>query len=532
MPTTAGIGSGPMTSRGVLLPAHQIMPTISVAGMNIPSFSSGGVTTTAGGPSVPSTSWNVPSYSVHGLQPGTGGQPLPTPAGTGGQSSLPTAVPGGQGVPHSAGSGVPGTTVPAQTVGGISSGLSIAQPLDVLILQFTRWLDAYDLDLLKGREKCDITPLRVTFDQLVQSFEHEACSLNATFTAFPSFLFTTEDRRNFASVIAKLGELTVLQHNEDFKQKLQQWRNQRAPMKLFGQDFLKTESPLVAAAQSATSGVRTAGADESDASSLPPCEEDKIWRSPVLDKLEEHYAKTSSNCFDEAEENSVAVSLKEMLRVKKWIRIKVKTSFLQHCMTAIAPGMRRFSGLPGAQTSWILFWADWEKKVHCIHPSLASNADKLQALRAQLDSPACEKVGVYVDSVDPDAYWQALCDLFHSYGNLDQEQFWVMNQMRALHPTDVSSPTKNEQFFDQVKKFHLRMISMGMDEDYVSRECMNILIARLNPVIKDKFYSQLQMKQGAEESFYQKKPQLWFLRFSDWFLQYMRQMRENVAISH
>jgi hypothetical protein len=456
---------------------------------------------------------------------------VPYSAGSGG-TGLTTAVSGSQTQQLSGLATGTRASTAVLSAGGVSSGLSIAQPCDVLMLQFTTWLDHYDLELVKGRERCDITPLRATFDQLVQSFEKEAYHLDSILASFPNFLCTTEDKRMFASVVVKLGEFTTLNDNEEFKRRFHQWRMEKAPLKLFGQTFLSAESPLVTASQVAlvSSGAETA--DEADASSLPPCEEEKIWKSSTLDKLEEHYSRSSSNCFDDLGDGTVVVSLKELLKVKKWIKIKIKTSFLQHCLTSITPGLRRFSGVQGAQTSWILFWADWEKKIHCIHPSIASHSDKLRALSSQLDAPASEKVGVYVASNDPDAYWYALRDMFYSYGNLDQERSSAMNQMRALYPTDINSPMKNEEFFDEIKKLHLRMVSMGMDQDYVSRECMNVLIARLNAMIKDKFYAELQMKQGTEESFYQKNPNLWFQRFTDWFHQYMRKKREHAALGY
>jgi hypothetical protein len=198
---------------------------------------------------------------------------------------------------------------------------------------------------------------------------------------------------------------------------LQQWRAEQAPMTLFQQEFLTKEHCLVTAAQSArtssgvagTSGLTSPGNAVNSLSIEVmnfPHEEDKIWKNIDLDTLEAHYTASCQTLFGTPPDESLVQSVKNLLTVKEWIFVQIPATkgFLRYCYETIGPGIRRFSGTQDCQTSWMQFWEDWKKKIHCIHPRIASNQDKLKALVNQLDSPAREKASVYIASSDDDGY--------------------------------------------------------------------------------------------------------------------------------
>jgi hypothetical protein len=399
---------------------------------------------------------------------------------------------------------------------------------------FRSWLTSYDDELLKG-SACDLTPLRVTFDLLVKSFIHEGGSLNLTLLAYPAFQLDTEEVFKFSQIVGKMVELTRLPDHEAFKKMLQQWRAEKAPMKLFTQDFLTKEHCLVTAAQSArtssgiagTSGLTSPGNAVNSLSIEVmnfPHEEDKIWKNNDLDTLEAHYMASCQTLFGTPPDDSLIQSVKNLLTVREWIFVQIPATkgFLRYCYETIGPGIRRFSGTQDCQTSWMQFWDDWKKKIHCIHPRIASNPDKLKALVNQLDSPAREKASVYIATSDDDGYWKACRDLFFIYGNVQQQKQQTKALLQKLRPTDITSAEKNDEFFDQVKKLNLKLINLGMSPDRVGEECMTVLINNLNPKYLQAFYMEARIGVSIQDTFYMMNAAAWYLRFSDWFNLYIR----------
>jgi hypothetical protein len=310
-------------------------------------------------------------------------------------------------------------------------------------------------------------------------------------------------------------------------------------MMLFSQEFLRPESYLVKAAQGSqttTSGGSgnaplSSGANLVNSLSIEvmnfPHEDEKIWKNADLDSLEAHYAASNHNLFGSSTDDSLIQSVKNLLTVKDWyfVQIPPTKGFLRYCKETIGPGIRRFSGSPEGQISWLQFWEDWKKTVHCIHPRIASSQDKLKALVDQLDSPAKDKAMVYVASSDADCYWKCLRDLFFMYGNVQQQKQQAKAVLQRLRPFDINSPEKNEEFFDQVKKLNLKMISLGISPERVGEDCMTVLLNNMKREYVQAFFMETHIGVSAQDTFYLTNSSAWYLRFCDWFNQFIRRQK-------
>jgi hypothetical protein len=175
------------------------------------------------------------------------------------------------------------------------------------------------------------------------------------------------------------------------------------------------------------------------------------------------------------------------------------------------------------------FWEDWKKTVHCIHPRIASSQDKLKALVDQLDAPAKDKAMVYVASSDSDCYWKCLRDLFFMYGNVQQQKQQAKALLQRLRPSDISSPEKNEEFFDQVKKLNLKMISLGISPERVGEDCMTVLLNNMKRDYVQAFFMETHIGVSAQDTFYLTNSSAWYLRFCDWFNQFIRRQKTTVS---
>jgi hypothetical protein len=371
----------------------------------------------------------------------------------------------------------------------------------------------------------------------------ESGSLNVTLAAYPLFQSDIDELFKFTQIVAKMVELTHLPDHEAFKRGYQQWRADKAPMMLFSQEFLRPESYLVKAAQghqtmpSGGSGnaLPFGGANLVNSLSIEvmnfPHEDEKIWKNADLDSLEAHYAASNHNLFGSSTDDSLIQSVKNLLTVKDWcfVQIPPTKGFLRYCKETIGPGIRRFSGSQEGQISWLQFWEDWKKAVHCIHPRIASSQDKLKALVDQLDSPAKDKAMVYVASSDADCYWKCLRDLFFMYGNVQQQKQQAKALLQRLRPIDINSPEKNEEFFDQVKKLNLKMISLGISPERVGEDCMTVLLNNMKREYVQAFFMETHIGVSSQDTFYLTNSSAWYLRFCDWFNQFIRRQKTTLS---
>jgi hypothetical protein len=111
------------------------------------------------------------------------------------------------------------------------------------------------------------------------------------------------------------------------------------------------------------------------------------------------------------------------------------------------------------------------------------------------------------------------------YGNIEQQKQQAKALLQKLRPSDIRNPEKNEEFFDQVKKLNLKMISLGISPERVGEDCMTVLVNHMNREYLRAFFMEAHIGVSTQDTFYLTNSSAWYLRFCDWFNQFIRMQK-------